>query len=733
MNKKGMTLFSAMDGASDDMLIDALPPGMGAYKEKNKSHRLSGFFDRPWVAAVVSAAVALVVLTGIIWAGQKAAKDPSGLPGEIAGNPAGSDLNALESDKRPDYNNPPVPEDAKMVISSGGYTIAPAEYIQWKQTWNDGTKEFEEERGAMQWGELMPELDSGGDDSPLMAEISKLPRIPYADDFTFSVSDRPLELQYASAYKEYQQSYKHTYSIALDTGLHTVADLMTELSEGSYYILVVAYERGADIEGTDQWEGTMYEFVFRIDVFGETVTQPHDDAYTEDFEPVDVKVCLHSSQKTVGLKPYVVAALQYNEILSEWAEVDGDGLDGALQQYAAELPALVYDDEFHVYIKEIDGTATPRYLYIYDEHFNEVGKYRMLSGKSFPWFIEELATLSKGSYYVILGFYQTGITIGTETESGSYEYGFNLIVDPDAVKPPKPSETDPFLDLGVKVLAGHDYSPFLELSPHVEYAGFYDDASGEWLYERGEDLGTLLPECANGLPVITYNNTFRMYTENLRASENEREYQLEFVEYVVYRNNYEQALVCHDVTEDLYMLSELQPGAYYVVVDANLIRRILDVGWEKGEYQFTFKLVVPDLNEDTPPFTSGDLMLESSSGMIDPARRNEWTENLLDKNLNDLPVLFLASDEECRVFYHDDDLYGVARLTVYKAENGILGSRVMQVSATDLSALSSLQDGIYCVSFVVECAGEDDLEVMFCEYAFLLYAGYEAATGVADE
>ena len=31
MNKKGMELFCAMDGASDDVLIDALPPGMGAY------------------------------------------------------------------------------------------------------------------------------------------------------------------------------------------------------------------------------------------------------------------------------------------------------------------------------------------------------------------------------------------------------------------------------------------------------------------------------------------------------------------------------------------------------------------------------------------------------------------------------------------------------------------------------------------------------------------------------
>ena len=80
MNKKGMDMFSALDGVSDDVLMDALPPGMGAYSKQGKSRRLAGFFERPWVAAAISAAVALVVLSGIIWAGQRDGASQAGGP-----------------------------------------------------------------------------------------------------------------------------------------------------------------------------------------------------------------------------------------------------------------------------------------------------------------------------------------------------------------------------------------------------------------------------------------------------------------------------------------------------------------------------------------------------------------------------------------------------------------------------------------------------------------------------
>jgi hypothetical protein len=86
MNKKGMELFSAMDGADDDMLLDALPPGMGTHSKKEKSRPWTDFFERPWVAAVISASVALAVLTGIVLAGRSAMKEPWDDIGATPGN-----------------------------------------------------------------------------------------------------------------------------------------------------------------------------------------------------------------------------------------------------------------------------------------------------------------------------------------------------------------------------------------------------------------------------------------------------------------------------------------------------------------------------------------------------------------------------------------------------------------------------------------------------------------------
>lgn len=605
MNKKGMALFAALDGIGDDMLMDALPPGMGAYEKKPKSHRLSGFFERPWVAAVISATVALVVLTGIIWAGQQAVEDPAGATGEIAGDAAHSDGH-VQTDKWPDYDNPPVPEDAKLVISSGGYTIAPTEYIQWKQTWNAEAGALEEIRGAMQWGELMPELDSGGDDSPLMAEISNLPRIPYADDFTLSVSDRPLELQYASAYKEYQQSYKFTYSIALDTGLHTVADLMAELSEGSYYILVVAYERGAEIEETDQREGTMYEFVFRVDVFGERNAQPIDP--NDPIVPIDVQVFVATHRDTVLLRPYVSTATQYNEALGVWAEVRENGLD-RLQEKSGELPTVIYDESFEIYIKELDGTATPRYLYVYDENFERLDAYRT-SDETFPWQPEELRMLPAGTYYVVLIFHQSGVTIGDQKESGTYDYGFKLMVNGEDTSETYEEETvyEPsFLDLApsdsidIELYVRSDVDDPKKLTPHEVYSYLYDDVTEQWVYTEAAGLNSRISELYDTFPVFTFDYSLEWY---LKSEEDEASCQWYGTD--LYDEHFNRVSDVEDMDPE-----KLGPGKYYAVIgyyqagreivkyigntpEDDMAADVAVVQLEYGYYEYGFCIVIPE-------------------------------------------------------------------------------------------------------------------------------------------
>ncbi len=614
MNKKGMELFAAMDGVSDDMLNDALPPGTGVYEKKQKSHRFSGFFERPWVAAVISAAVALAVLTGIVWAGQQAAKDPTGFPGEIGGNPAGSNgdhnefTSPVEFDTWPDYDNPPVPEDAKIVVSSGGYTIAPAEYIQWKDVWNSEEQKLEEIRGEMQWGELMPELDSGGDDSLLMKEISNLPRIPYADDFQMTLSNRLLELQYASAYKEYQQSYKFAYGVALDLGLHTVGDLMAELSEGSYYILVVAYERGADIEGTNKREGTMYEFVFRVDVWGKSDDKPIDP--NEPIVPVDVQVFVATKQDTVPLRPYVSTATQYNEALGVWAEVRENGLDH-LQEKSGELPTVIYDESFEIYIKELDGTATARYLYVYDENFEELGSYRT-SGETFPWQPVELTTLSEGTYYVVLTFYQSGITIGDQKEKGTYDYGFKLVIDNDyapeteyeeeTIYVPSFPDLAPSDSIDIELYVRSELDEPQRLTPHTVWAFLYDDRAQQWVEIQGDGLNQRISELYDTLPIFTFDETIEWYLNN-----EEDQYSCKWYGTDLYDEHFNRVSDVEDMDPE-----ELGPGKYYAVVGYYQAGReivnyehgipagngdvadVAEVTQEYGYYEYGFCIVVPE-------------------------------------------------------------------------------------------------------------------------------------------
>lgn len=608
MNHKGMELFAAMDGVSDDLLNDALPPGMGAYVPKSKKHRFSGFFERPWVAAVISASVALVVLTGIVWAGRQAGESPMDPSEGIAGHPEVSGMNAAESDKWPDYDNPPVPEDAKIVISSGGYTIAPTEYIQWQQVWNAREGKFEEIRGEMQWGELMPELDSGGDDSPLIKEISNLPRIPYADDFQMTVSDRPLELQYASAYKEDRQRYQFAYGVALDLGLHTVNDLMTELSAGSYYILVVAYERGADIEGTNRHEGTMYEFVFRVDVRGESDDKPID--LGEPIVPVDVQVFVATKWDATLLRPYVSTATQYHEDKGVWAEIRENGLDD-LREKSKELSTVIYDESFEIYIKEMDGTATPRYLYVYDEFFEALGSYRT-PGETFPWQPEELRMLPAGVYYVVVTFSQSGITIGDQKEKGTYDYGFKLVVDHDyapeteyeeeTIYEPSFPNLSPSDSIDIELYVRSEVDEPQRLTPHVVWSFLYDDDAAQWVETRGKGLNQRISELYDTLPIFTFDETIEWYLEN-----KEDEASCQWYGTDLYDEHFNRVSDVEDIDPE-----ELGPGKYYAVIgyyqagreitgneqgipaESGYVADIVEITQEYGYYEYGFCIVVPE-------------------------------------------------------------------------------------------------------------------------------------------
>ncbi len=571
MNKKGMALLAAMDGISDELLMDALPPGMGVYKEKQKSHRLAGFFERPWVAAVISAAVALAVLTGIVWAGQRAGKSPAEVPGDIGGNPANSDMNAAETNGWPEYDNPPVPEDAKIVISSGGYTIAPQEYTIWKQVWNSEKGKMEEVRGGEQWVTYFEEVDSGADASERRDILQALPCVPFQrDNFSADILHPTLQFYSVSAYDD---NLRHAFSASLDQNFDSawsLEEVLEQLAPGSYGILLIAYDKGNYIEAAGDYEDAMYEFLFKVDVWDTVQTAPPE-------PPVDqpeiqaalgMELWVGDSNPTYQqLRPYVTSAYVYKDEEGAWADVSGHGVDVWLKNGLAEFPVLTYAPGFNAFFKPVD---------------------KMVG--------------------------------------------------------------EAFLDR-MTVYSGEDFM-------------FYEDH--------------------------------------------------------------------HDVTDDLWQLSQLKPGTYLITFLAHHKGREFDGQSEEGTYEYAFRLIVPNEYETIHPTIEDprpdDVFLDVNGKTVYPAGRNEWTREDLSDHLGALPAI---PDKGCRLVYPDGS-YSLCSLTVYRTDGEYL-TQVYNSFNPDFSVLNGLDAGDYCVTFSVQHPDKsEDGVMMLRSYAFLLYVGYEASTGVVD-
>lgn len=484
MNKKGMELLSAMDGVSEEMLADALPPGMGVYKEKQKSHRLAGFFEHPWVAGVLSAAVALAVLTGIVWAGQRAGKEPFDPSGSVGGHPSGSMSDAqqdgntypYETDIWPDYDNPPIPEDAKVVISSGGYSIAPSEYIQWKDVWNPEEGKMEEVRGDEQWITYLEEVDSGADMSQRREILQNLPRIPFVrGDFWTEILHPTLEFYAASAYDD---DLRHAFSASLDQNFDSawsLEEMLEQLSPGCYCVLLIAYDKGNYIEAADDYEDAMYEFLFLVDVRDTTPTAPPEPPV----EHPDIQAAM-GMELWVGdqnptyqqLKPYVTSAHLYQDEEGVWADIGGHGVDEWLKSGLVDFPTLTYAPGFRFFFKPADkmvGEASLDRMTVY-------------SGEDFMFYEDhhdvtedlwQLSQLKPGTYLVSFLAYHKGREFDGQSEEGTYEYAFRLIVPNEyetihpTIEEPRPD--DVFLDVNGKTVypAGRNEWTRADLSDHL--------------------------------------------------------------------------------------------------------------------------------------------------------------------------------------------------------------------------------------------------------------------------
>lgn len=454
MNKKGMEMLVAMDAVGEEMLMDALPPGMGVYKEKQKSHRLSGFFERPWVAAVISAAVAVAVLTGIVWAGQRAGKSPAEDPAGIGGNPlSDADPNEntypVEFDTWPDYDNPPVPEDAKLVISSGGYSIAPEEYIIWKDVWNPEKGKMEEVRGDEQWVTYLEEVDSGADASERREILQNLPRVPFQrGNFSAEILHPTLQFYAVSAYDD---DLRHAFSASLDENFDSawsLEEVLEQLAPGSYGILLIAYDKGNYIEAADDYEDAMYEFLFIVDIYDQRETEM----------PIEPPVELPEIQAAMGmelwagdsnstyqqLRPFVTYAYRYDDEKSDWEEATGYGVMQYLKYGWSEFPVFTYTADFKVYFKPVDGITGEAILQEMTIYNNDMMTYQTINGVQDD--LEEIFSgLSPGNYLVTFMANHWGRWIDGQREEGYYEYAFQLMVHGES-ETSHPTIVDPLPD-----------------------------------------------------------------------------------------------------------------------------------------------------------------------------------------------------------------------------------------------------------------------------------------------
>ncbi len=126
-NEKGFAVYALLGHVADDMIVDALLPedrGAGvAPVKKERPRRLSAFFESGWGVAVICALVAVSVMGGIIWAGNR--------PGPVT-PPGGT----VESDESPDTPPPveDVPDEGRVIeIMDIRGLYEPVSFFVWSQ------------------------------------------------------------------------------------------------------------------------------------------------------------------------------------------------------------------------------------------------------------------------------------------------------------------------------------------------------------------------------------------------------------------------------------------------------------------------------------------------------------------------------------------------------------------------------------------------------------------------
>ncbi len=581
MNKKDFQMMDMLDGISDELLADALPPNLRGFEKSSKSYKWIGFFEKPWVVAVISASVALAVLSGIIWAGQRAAKDPLYPSEGIAGLLSDTLENvASATDKKPDYDNPPVPEDAQLVVSSGGFTIAPIENVQWTQYWNEDQEKMVVTYGKNLWGD---HEEDEVETQPEGLLEHQWPTIPYADDLSMKVENQSLELQYAEVFFS-----DLTFAGSCSFDHETIRDLLAGLLDGTYYVMVTAFKQGNYIKD-EGYEGTMYQFVFCVDVLGDG-SSPY-----APLNPVDVEVYAGSGDDRVLLPPYLTVHTRYDEETGE--EYSGRGYDAAtvLAHVSGTLPTFTYTDGFTMTIKDVEGYGQYNGITVYDEAFNVV-----LDSDNRRW--EELPTLSPGCYYVVLHTLQRGQEylekmdqlLTCHREKGWYWYGFRLNVSENSQAALTVTydmiELEPIepIDAKVMIACNGDYT---FLRPYSCGSKRYWDDLGQWVNDIDSDgLDLWIWKEYSRLPVVTWGEDLGVHYELLE------ELEPDLVSMKVYDEHF-NVVIKPDryADESLAPVDKLKPGTYYVVLRiAQTGRKMGYVEYENGDYEYGFTLVVPE-------------------------------------------------------------------------------------------------------------------------------------------
>ena len=395
-NEKGFVAYHVLDSVADDLLLDALlPEDKGAVvmsPKKERPRRFFAFIQSGWGVAIVCALVAVSVMVGILWAGNR--------PGLVT-PPAGTGEQESQTTDQTTVPLPPIFEDpdrTMMLVWSDGEGCEPERFMVWSEF------NYEDESG-MGHATTADGLGFLG----TMRREGKKPDLPKAS-FAREVASQDGRIYGISLDPEYILRQVTVYDMNLnEVYTETITEsweiwdyvgCMSALTSGEYYVSFYVTHDGEYKDGSHNC-GQDYAFILSV-------------AETRDDHPEGVYV--QGGGSHVIPKEAMLWIEFWDEATGTMLSGDGAGHSN-IREYASELPVLTVREGLDLDVMN----AEISYCVLYDQNF-EI----LYEGKEWINTIDYVI----GPFYVVFTVRTQGdyIEEADAYEGSAHEYAFGLIV-----------------------------------------------------------------------------------------------------------------------------------------------------------------------------------------------------------------------------------------------------------------------------------------------------------------